>query len=129
MPTQVTMGASLLCSQGIAPSKLVVVPKNRTTADGMPAANIMDKIPLLNIPAFGLCRSMANPQVAAATSAAMGVLTPMPCIPMLPGPWTPGSKTVKIANQPALNDKSKCACAWGGSIQIIKPGGKTVKIP
>ncbi len=128
MPTQVTMGASLLCSQGIAPSKLIVVPKNRTMADGMPAANIMDKIPIVNIPPFGMCRSMANPQVAAATAAAMGVLTPMPCIPMIPAPWMPGSKTVRIANMPALNNKSKCVCAWGGSIKIVKPGSKTVQI-
>ncbi len=128
MPTQVTMGASLQCSQGVAPSKLIVPPKNRVMADGMGAANIMDKIPIVNIPPFGMCRSMANPQVAAATAAAMGTLTPMACIPMIPSPWMSGSKKVKIANMPALTDKSKCVCAWGGNIKIVQPGGKTVKI-
>ena len=128
MPTQVIMGAMLQCSQGAAPSKLMVVPINRTMVDGMPAATVMDRIPMVNIPPFGLCRSMANPQVAAATAAAMGALTPMPCLPIIAGPWTPGSKTVKIANQPALNDKSKCMCTWGGNIKIVQSGSKTVKV-
>ena len=50
---------------------------------------------------------MANPMVAAATAAAMGALTPMPCITMTVAPWVPGSPTVQIANMPALNDGSK----------------------
>lgn len=128
MPKQVTMGASLLCSQGAASSKLIVLPINRVIADGMPAANVMDMIPIVNIPPFGVCRSLANPQVAAATASAMGVLTPMPCIPVITGPWKPGSKKVKIANQSALNDRSKCMCMWGGNIQIMKPGSKKVDI-
>ena len=78
---QVCAGATLQCSFGAAPTVLNVLPQNRTLTSGMPAANIMDHIPLLNIPTFGLCQSPANPVVAAATAAALGVLTPMPCIP------------------------------------------------
>ncbi len=128
MAIQVTMGASLMCTQGMAPSTLVVPPMNRTMADGMPAANIMDFKPFANIPPFGMCRSPANPAVAAATAAALGVLTPMPCTPVIPAPWTPGSPTVQIANMPALNNTCKCMCAFAGTISITNPGGKTVQI-
>lgn len=120
--------ASLLCSFGVAPSTLMVLPKNRVNAT-MPAANIMDNVPMLNILPFGMCNSLANPTVAAATAAAMGVLTPMPCIPVIPAPWVPGCPTVLIANMPALNDNSKLMCAYGGVIQITVPGQFKTMIP
>jgi len=129
MAIQVTMGATTMCTQGIAPSTLIVPPLNRTMADGVPAANIMDFKPFVNIVPFGMCRSPANPAVAAATAAALGVLTPMPCIPTIVGPWAPGSATVFIANMPALNNTSKCMCAFAGTISITNPGGKSVLIP
>ncbi len=45
---QVCAGATLQCSFGAAPTVLNVLPQNRTLTSGMPAANIMDHIPLLN---------------------------------------------------------------------------------
>jgi len=128
MAMQVCMGAMMQCSFGAAPSSLVVLPANRTLT-GTPAANIMDSAPIVNVPPFGVCNSVANPTVAAATAAALGVLTPMPCVPLLPAPWAPGSPTVLIANMPALNNSSKLMCAWGGVIQITSPGQGTVEIP
>jgi hypothetical protein len=128
MAMQVCMGATMQCSFGAAPSSLVVLPANRTLT-GTPAANIMDSAPIVNVPPFGVCNSAANPTVAAATAAALGVLTPMPCVPMIPAPWAPGSPTVLIANMPALNNSSKLTCAWGGVIQIASPGQGTVEIP
>ena len=90
MPQQVCMGAMMTCSFGVAPSSLIVLPQNRVMTNNMPAANIMDNKPIVNIPPFGMCSSLANPQVAAATTAALGVLTPMPCIPVTVTPWAPG---------------------------------------
>jgi hypothetical protein len=129
MPAQVSSGAMLQCSMGAAPSSFVVLPKNRVLADGPPAANIMDHIPMVNIMPFGVCRSLANPTVAAATSAAMGVLTPMPCIPATSSPWTPGAPTVLLANFPSLDNVSKCMCNWAGVISITQPGTTKVLIP
>jgi len=71
MPMQVCMGATMMCSFGMAPSSLVVLPTNMVFTSEMPDANIMDNIPLVNIMPFGMCMSPANPMVAAATAAAM----------------------------------------------------------
>jgi hypothetical protein len=77
MPQQVVAGAVTMCTFGAAPSTLNVLPVNKTLTGGPPAANIMDNKPMVNIVPFGMCMSLANPTVAAATAAAMGVLTPM----------------------------------------------------
>lgn len=116
------------CSFGAAPSTLAVLPVNRVQT-ATPDANIMDNKPLVNIMPFGMCSSLANPAVASATAAALGALTPMPCVPVIPAPWTPGSPTVLIANMPALNNTSKLMCAYAGVIQIVNPGQNTVMIP
>lgn len=128
MAIHVCMGATLMCSFGVAPSSLMVLPTNRTMTSNMPAANIMDYAPLVNILPFGMCTSLANPTVAAATSAACGVLTPMPCIPATAAPWIPGSATVMLGNLPALNNNCKLMCTWGGVIQVTVPGQFTEMI-
>ena len=129
MPMHVCSGAVLQCSFGLAPSSLMVLPVNQTFTSYMPAANIMDHVPIVNILPFGACTSLANPTVAAATSAAMGVLTPMPCIPATAAPWVPGAPTVLLGNMPALDDTSKLMCTWGGVISVAFPGQVTEQIP
>ncbi len=118
-----------MCTMGMAPSSLVVLPTNKVFTNMMPDANIMDHIPMVNIMPFGLCISPANPMVAAATAAALGVLTPMPCIPVTPAPWVPGAVTDLIANMPALDNVSKLMCNWAGVISFVTPGEFTVEIP
>ena len=117
-----------MCSFGMAPSALNVLPVNRTTTS-TPLANIMDNKPMVNIMPFGMCTCPANPTVAAATAAAWGVLTPMPCIPATAAPWAPGSPTVLIAGSPALNNTSKLMCSYGGVIQILNPQANTIQVP
>ncbi|QNA89229.1 DUF4280 domain-containing protein [Massilia sp. Dwa41.01b] len=129
MGLAVCMGASLQCSFGAAPSTLVVLPANRVLVGGVPAANIADCAPIVNVPPFGVCTSMANPAVAAATAAALGVLTPMPCMPVPAGMWMVGAPTVMVGPMPALNSDSKLMCAWGGVIGVLAPGQGTVMTP
>lgn len=130
MGCHVCMGATLQCSFGAAPSSLVVLPANKVAAaGGMPAATIMDNKPFGNILPFGTCNSMSNPVVAAATAAALGALTPMPCIPVTGTPWAPGAPTVLVAGTPALNDSSRLICNWGGVIQVVVPGQFTAMVP
>ena len=122
-------GNSMLqCPFGAAPGVLTVLPACRVMS-AAPVATIMDNKPLVNIPSFGMCSSLANPQVAAATAAALGVLTPMPCLPVIAAPWAPGSPAVLVGGYPALNNSSKLICNWGGVIQITAPSVMTVQIP
>jgi hypothetical protein len=123
------MGAMMMCTFGMAPSSLVVLPTNRVITNEMPDANIMDHIPMTNIMPFGMCMSPSNPTVAAATSAALGVLTPMPCVPATPAPWVPGAETDLLGNFPALDNVSQLECIWGGVITFTTPGEFTVEIP
>lgn len=115
-----TNGCLCRCTFGVAPSPLVVLPVNRVFVSA-PAATIMDHVPMVNILSFGMCSNPANPAVAAATAAALGVLTPMPCLPVVPAPWMPGSPTVLVGGKPALTTDSKTMCAWGGCISITAP--------
>lgn len=128
MPLQITNGAMMACSFGAAPSALTVLPVNRVTAGGTPAATIMDHAPMVNVPPFAVCSSPANPTVAAATAAALGVLTPMPCVPATPAPWVPGVPTTMIGNMPALNNSCTLMCLWGGVIQFTAPAQATVTV-
>jgi hypothetical protein len=129
MPMHVVNGATLMCSFGAAPSSLVVLPVNRMLSSNQPAATIMDHIPMVNIMPFGMCMSPSNPQVAAATAAAMGVLTPQPCIPATASPWVAGTPTVQLANTPCLDNTHTCTCMWGGVVTVSVPGQTTEMIP
>lgn len=129
MGMHVCHGALLQCSFGAAPSSLAVLPTSLVMSAGLPAANILDNKPMLNVMPFGMCSSLANPTVAAATAAALGVLTPMPCIPMTLASWVPGVPTVMVGNVPALNCSSKLMCNWAGVIQVVSPGQATEMLP
>ncbi|MCC8151036.1 MAG: DUF4280 domain-containing protein [Lachnospiraceae bacterium] len=123
----VTGGAMMTCTFGMAPSTFNVLPTARVMS-AMPLASIMDNVPLVNIMPFGMCTCMANPTVAAATAAALGVLTPMPCIPVTTAPWTPGVPQVLVGGKPALNNQCKLLCSYGGMIQFTNPGCQTIQL-
>lgn len=125
----VVLGAQLMCSFGVAPSSLVVLPADRVLFENKPVATMLDSKPLVNIMPFGMCTSLANPTVASATAAALGVLTPMPCVPATAAPWAPPLATVLIGNKPAITNTAKCMCNWGGVIQILNPGATKELLP
>jgi hypothetical protein len=112
MPMHVVNGALLMCTMSPAPSSLVVLPVHREQIEDEFAANIMDHVPMVNIMPFGVC----------------GVLEG-PCVPATPMPWTPGSPSVMLDDQPALDDISVLECVIGGTITVLDPGQTTVEIP
>lgn len=113
MPMNCCQGAQMMCSFGLAPSALNPTPKMVSTS-GVPAGNILDFAPVANIPPFAMCTAPTNPAVAAATTAAAGVLTPMPCMPIPVGPWKPGAPTVMLGGVPALDNTSTLNCLGAG---------------
>ena len=125
MSYYVCKGAKLECSEGSAPSYLGVA-RPDVSLCGQPMANIMDYSLGVNIAPFGLCKSLANPQVASATAMNNGVLQRMPCAPQIPLPWAGGENNVSVNGQPALLDTGTCKCAWAGSVEIKDAGQNVV---
>jgi hypothetical protein len=124
MAQVVVMGAMLRCSFGLAPSSLVVLPQPVPIFTGGPlAATILDHKPFVNILPFGMCTSPSNPAVIAA----MG--SPVPCVPVIPAPWTPGSPTVTYGAAIVLNSTSTCMCTWAGVITVQSAGQATTQVP
>jgi hypothetical protein len=115
----VCTGAALQCSFG---AKSATFSASGQKVSATKAAGVVTDISAQSIPPFGSCMSLSNPKVAAATSAAQNVLTPQPCQPVVPAPWTPGSARVTIGRVAALDDASQCACAWAGKITVSSAG-------
>ena len=122
MATYVCSSAQMNRSMGSAPAALTVLPIRTIFLAGKPKANISDHQPMVNIAPFGLCRSLANPTVAAATAANLGRLQPMPCVPNTPSPWMGGKMDVIEKGQPALLNTCKLQCLWAGTIELITNG-------
>lgn len=123
MGAAVVTGATLMCPFGTTPAQLNATTQAAVFGESKPVATIMDNAPGSNIPAFGMCMSLANPQVAAATAAALGVLTPQPCAMMPAGPWQAVKPTLMIGGKPVLTQESMLLCSMGmGMISIISPG-------
>lgn len=126
MSQVVVAGASLKCSFGSAPSSLKVT-STMVQAGGKRVATIDDAEGMVNIPSFGMCSSMANPQVAAATAAALGVLTPQPCKPQTTK-WIVTGSPLMIGGKPCVNSGCSCACSYGGDVSVVSPGQMVVSL-
>ena len=113
--------AKIRCSQGTLPSLLVVPPDSPVSSDDKPVGTVDDHKPMKNIITFGMCRSLSNPQVATATQAASGVLTPQPCVPATNERWAPGAPFAVVDEIRVLSSDSTCTCNWGGTIDILDP--------
>ncbi|HXT94600.1 MAG TPA: DUF4280 domain-containing protein [Trebonia sp.] len=124
MAVQVSTGAQVECSFGAAPAVFSASGENVAATT---AAGVVTDVEEENIPSFGMCSAPTNPDVMAATAAALGTLTPAPCVPVL-SPWTPGALRVTVNGVAALGSDSKCMCDWAGVIQVIDPGQERVTI-
>lgn len=118
----VTTGAQCACTFGAAPGTINVTSQQKVMVCGKVAATIQD-CQSANITPFGMCSSLANPAVASATAAALGVLTPQPCTLVPAGTWIPTQPKVLVGGKPVLTNEAKLTCALGaGMISITNPG-------
>lgn len=125
----VVSGACCQCSFGTLPCTLQAVSQMTCMADGKPAATIQDGQPGINLQGFGMCTSLANPTVAAATAAALGVLTPQPCNMVPAGPWTASNPKVLAGGIPCLISDAALMCSLGaGNIRVVLPGQNKVVV-
>lgn len=118
----VCSGAMMRCTMGTTPARLTVLPIRTVFLTGQPMANISDHQTMVNLAPFGLCRSLGFPATASATAAALGTLTPMPCMHNTPFPWMGGKNDYIVKGEPALLKSSTCSCMWGGTISIVDDG-------
>jgi Domain of unknown function (DUF4280) len=118
----VCTGATLQCSFGTTPATFAA---SGTQVSAVGAGGVITDVGAANVPPFGMCMSLSNPQVASAS--ASGVLTPQPCQPVLP-PWSPGSAQVTIGEVAALDDSSTCTCAWAGVVSVSDAGQTDVDV-
>ncbi|MCL1806959.1 MAG: DUF4280 domain-containing protein [Oscillospiraceae bacterium] len=125
MAVAVVSGASCMCTMGTAPGVINATSQAIVLICGIPAATITDVAPMASVMPCGLCVSMANPATASATAAALGVLTPQPCVPVPAGVWM-GGPTPLIGGAPGLANDAKLICSYGGSISITIPGQTAV---
>lgn len=120
----VCSGATMRCTFGDRKSKLTVYPDRTVFLTGQPMANITDHTSLYNIAPFGKCHTTKYPATGAATAAAHGKLTPMPCVPGTVSNWINGKNDYIIKGDPALLKSSYCRCCYGGVITITDDGQK-----
>ncbi|WP_282608162.1 PAAR-like protein [Pelagibius sp. Alg239-R121] len=100
-------GDTVSCSFGTSPGAFQSMQPSGKAQAG-------ETIPLVNVPAFGMCSSMNDPMTLAATAAAQGVMTPSPCIPKVVGQWLGGDPT--SAN---VSGFAMCHCTSGGVIKKL----------
>lgn len=117
----VVSGCTIRCTHGSQPSTLKI--------SGARPACIGDCQPFVNVPPFGLCRTMANPHTRALTlgaqataqqsgSGGANVLLPGPCVPVLPSGWSPAGQWELVNNFPSIDRSSVLMCGYGGMITI-----------
>ena len=129
MPMQVCMGASMMCTFGMAPSSLVVLPTNKVLTNMMPDANIMDHIPMVNIMPFGMCMSPSNPSVGRRHRRGAGCAHSHALHSGNPRAVDSGRDHRPDRQLPGVDNASQLMCTWGGVITFVTPGEFTVMVP
>ena len=80
--------------------------------------NISGNKPTGNIMSFGMCSSLSNPTVCAATACSLGFLSPQPCVANIAFPWMSSQNGTVVKSDLPIDENSKTYCSYGGQITI-----------
>ena len=127
MAYPVVAGGTCICTMGTTPGQINPTNQSNIRIAGKPVASTVDIAPMTNVGSCGMCQSLANPAVASATAAALGTLTPQPCVPVPAGTWICSGK-VRVAGKTVLTNEGSLKCAYAGDITIKDPGQRTVRV-
>ena len=104
-----THGATMRCTLGATPAKLLVTSQSFRKISGAPVATENDKVGMTNVPSFGTCKcGYPNP----------------PCVPSVQG-WQQTTQKDSINGLKKLTENSFCMCAKGGRISFVDTGENT----
>jgi len=106
----VTKGALIKCNKGVIPSLFNPTFNQTVKVQGLVAATTADKMGLMNIPTFGLCK-----------------MTGSACVPAVVN-WQ-DAYPAKVKGQKTLLVRSKGQCALGGKVKFITSGQIPVPEP
>ncbi len=126
MGLPVVTGGKAMCTMGMGIFNITAV--GNVMIENKPVLTTKDNVPFFNVAPMGvMCISLANPMVASATAAALGVLTPQPCVPQFVGPWITGTISCRVKGMGIVDNTCSLMCAYGGKISITFPGAvKTI---
>lgn len=99
----ITKDAIIICSEGAAPQKFMPTYNVKHKINDCLVATTIDKIPILNIPSFKICK-----------------ITQKPCLP-IPTTWQ-SPFDVKIMGQKTLVGRCSMSCGIGGKISFSTSG-------
>lgn len=124
----VVKGASLKCDQGSGSCTLTAMRMMPgVKIEGNDVAVSADILPL-NVSGFIMCKSTANPQVAAIISSTQGATKEFACLPVPAGEWADPSALLTVGGTAVITEKSTLKCAWAGTIKVEKPGQELVTV-
>lgn len=107
MEKLITDSTQMKCTLGAAPAKLLITSQTYYKVSGKLVATEKDKIPMVNIPTFEVCKCTSPNS---------------PCIPS-PTKWDKVSQLTSANGSKVLLESSFCQCAKGGKISFVDTGG------
>jgi hypothetical protein len=113
----VVRGATLKCNKGTMTSKIMIPLCHGVYIGGKPQLNINDYKLGENISHFGLCKSSIPDDPRPEGVDEKGNIVRV-CIAEFIGPWEEGHQNKLIEGIPALTDKCKNHCFYGGEITV-----------
>ena len=107
-PEYLVLGAILSCPKGTLPGILIVVDDSKTIK-GLPVADITDRVPIVNITPFGLCRKTKYPL--------------SPCdLPIETDWYNPGGQDEYKNKKEIITINSALVCTRGEEIEPLTSG-------